>query len=307
MKSTFLYIMMVALLTACGHRASNTSSDNDSLAVDSMPIPDTPIELTLDTIQYEKEDSIASVKISIIWPKNGPKALVDSIRKFICEELSGEPVIGEDKPQVKLYEDGKAAVEACGVNSYKQLAKIWHESKEEGYAEGMTYGYFKGVYFQIETDKYVSYFSHTEGFTGGAHGYNMGYGMTFSKRNGQRIGYESEYDSKAEKFVIKNQTLFRITENPKLQAMLKEGVRSYFAEFSEDPLTEEELSEQLNGVDDINKIPLPQYAPYFSERGLEFIYQQYEIASYAVGMPSFCIPYDKVLPYLTKEAAELIK
>ena len=96
-------------------------------------------------------------------------------------------------------------------------------------------------------------------------------------------------------------------EDPKLQAMLKEGVRSYFAEFSEDPLTEEELSEQLNGVDDINKIPLPQYAPYFSERGLEFIYQQYEIASYAVGMPSFCIPYDKVLPYLTKEAAELIK
>lgn len=46
---------MAALLTACGHRASNAQSgDKDSATVDSMPIPNVPIELTLDTIQYEK-------------------------------------------------------------------------------------------------------------------------------------------------------------------------------------------------------------------------------------------------------------
>ena len=309
MKKTYIYILMAALLTtACGHRASNAQSgDKDSATVDSMPIPNVPIELTLDTIQYEKEDSIATVKISIIWPKNGPEALVASIRQYICEELASEPVMGEEKPKVKLYDDGQEAVRACGVRCYKQLADMWQKSKEEGLPSDMSYSYIKGIDFQIETKTYVSYFTHTEGFTGGAHGYNLGSGITFGKNDGRRIGYESEYDRTAEKFVVKNQTLFRTMEDPKLQAMLKEGVRSYFAEFSEDPLTEEELSEQLNGVDDINKIPLPQYAPYFSERGLEFIYQQYEIASYAVGMPSFCIPYDKVLPYLTKEAAELIK
>jgi hypothetical protein len=36
-----------------------------------------------------------------------------------------------------------------------------------------------------------------------------------------------------------------------------------------------------------------------------FVYQQYEIASYAVGMPSFTVAYDKLLPYLTPEARKV--
>jgi len=35
-------------------------------------------------------------------------------------------------------------------------------------------------------------------------------------------------------------------------------------------------------------------------------YQQYEIAPYAAGMPSFVLTYQEVRPYLTKEALQLL-
>ena len=71
--------------------------------------------------------------------------------------------------------------------------------------------------------------------------------------------------------------------------------------------TDDALKDMLISVDDVNRIPLPSAAPSFTKKGLAFIYQQYEIAPYAAGMINFDLPYDKVRPYLTKEAAELIK
>ena len=37
-----------------------------------------------------------------------------------------------------------------------------------------------------------------------------------------------------------------------------------------------------------------------------FTYQQYEIASYAAGMPEFTIPFEDLFPYLTPEAKALV-
>ena len=53
-------------------------------------------------------------------------------------------------------------------------------------------------------------------------------------------------------------------------------------------------------------IPLPSWPLYPSGDGLAFIYQQYEIASYADGMPSFTIPYADIEPYMTPEAKALL-
>ena len=88
--------------------------------------------------------------------------------------------------------------------------------------------------------------------------------------------------------------------------MIKEGVRSYFKEFDEPVATDEQLKDMLISVDDINRIPLPSAPPTFSKKGLAFLYQQYEIAPYAAGMVNFDIPYDKIRPFLTPEAAALI-
>ena len=131
-------------------------------------------------------------------------------------------------------------------------------------------------------------------------------GATFSKPDGQRIGYESTLDSESNTYYIQNQTLFQDGKNPNLIALLKQGVRSYFNDNGQS-MTDEELSDMLINVGDINHIPLPQYAPYFTPQGLTFVYQQYEIAPYAAGLPCFTLSYEKVLPFLTDEAARLTK
>ena len=56
----------------------------------------------------------------------------------------------------------------------------------------------------------------------------------------------------------------------------------------------------------VYNIPLPKNPPYFTQDGLTFVYQQYEIAPYAAGMPTFSIPYDVAKGLLLHAAADLI-
>ena len=42
------------------------------------------------------------------------------------------------------------------------------------------------------------------------------------------------------------------------------------------------------------------------ENGVGFIYQQYEIAAYAMGMPNDTIPYERIKPFMTEWSKRLI-
>ena len=299
MKYTCIYIMMAALLTACGHRASNgASTDGDSLAVTTS--------FQTDSIGIEREDSMASVKVSVQWPTSGNDSLVSAIRRYVCEELQIS-LIQEEQPEFHYYDDGKEAVQALVDTAYNDLTSSWNESKGEGIPTDMTYSCYVRISKLEETEQYITYVSNHEGFMGGAHGYASSSCQTFRKRDGLRIGYQTKFNRETEQFEKKNQNLFKDPQSAKLAQLIKEGVRSYFQECEQDVATDEQLKDMLLNVDDVNNIPLPSSAPYFTKDGLSFVYQQYEIAPYAAGMINFNIPYDKVLPYLTKDAAELIK
>ncbi len=290
-------ILMAAALSACGHRASQQgSTDSDSVAVAS--------ELLTDSIGMEREDSMASVTISVDWPKNGNDSLVQAIHQYICEALAASP-IQEGQPEVTLYDDGQKAVEATVNSRYQELKSNWLEIKGEGYP-GMTFSYYLHVFKLEDTDRYVTYETNSEGFMGGAHGFASAMSTTFRKRDGLQIGYTTEYDQQTETFVLKDQTLFKDPKSQQLAKLIKEGVRSYFKEFDESAINDEQLKDLLIGVDDIDHIPLPSAAPSFTKQGLSFVYQQYEIAPYAAGMINFNIPYKKILPFLTDDAAELV-
>lgn len=306
MKRTFLYITIAAALTACGHRASSSAADTDSATVETpQSVDEQSQKLTVDSIGLEREDSTAIVKISIDWPVNGDEALVKSIRQYICEELATSS-IQEGKPEVKLFTDGKEAVSNAFKMHYQELSDGWKEIRAMSY-DGMPFEYGLRASLEVETTSYVTYLTIGEGFLGGAHGYATSTGQTFRKSDGKRFGYHTDYNEKTDKFDIKDQTLFAETTSPKLYALIKEGVRSYFLEFEEGVKDDQELKDMLIGVEDINKIPLPSSAPYFTKDGLCFCYQQYEIAPYAAGMINFIIPYDKIRPFLTEEAQDLLR
>lgn len=88
-----------------------------------------------------------------------------------------------------------------------------------------------------------------------------------------------------------------------MQSLLLAGLVDYLSD-DEGSVNAENVRDYLF-LDD-ETVPFPVWTPHPTEEGLCFVYQQYEIAAYAMGMPSFIIPYDALRPYLTPEAADLL-
>ena len=218
---------MVALLTACGHRASQQHPGNAELT-DSVATSDVAAFVT-DSIALNREDSMAIVKVSIDWPVSGDSALVSSIRRYISEELAYNPS-QEGKPKVTLYTDGQKAVSETLNKRYKSLRKDWMEMAADGMSD-MTFEYALHTYVLENSDRYITYISHQEGYTGGAHDYALSSGQTFRKSDGLRIGYQSEYNPQKERFEVKHQTLFKNAQSPQLLALIKEATGSLNATF----------------------------------------------------------------------------
>ena len=139
-----------------------------------------------------------------------------------------------------------------------------------------------------ETDRYVIFLSEDFVFSGGAHGGILGCGpLTFDKKDGHLV----------EKF-LKDSAL------QEMQPLLRKGLVQYYASNGQE-IQPEQLGEYLTLSGDV--IPYPTWAPIPTPEGLDFTYQQYEIASYADGMPSLTLPYEEVLPFLTEDAKEIIR
>lgn len=189
------------------------------------------------------------------------------------EEAQIESYNGND---VKDCVDHYGKILACELNALATADESYYP-----------WEYNIGISISRKTDKYVVFNCSNYVYLGGAHGGVSGAGpMTFSLATGEKIRH-----------FIKDSALMP------LQAELRKGVLSYFRECEED-MTEEDMMGQLFIEDGI--IPLPAMQPEPSDNGLILTYQQYEIACYAAGMPSFCLPYELVAPYLTEEAKSIL-
>ena len=83
----------------------------------------------------------------------------------------------------------------------------------------------------------------------------------------------------------------------RIQPILKRGLCEYLE------VGPSELFDELQVEDEI---PLPANAPCPSDTGLVFSYAYYEIGPRYIGAPSFTVPYEVVLPYLSDEARSLL-
>ena len=164
---------------------------------------------------------------------------------------------------------------------------IPEERKAEILESFPRWGYEFGLRKIDDTDRYVVFQSMDYIYMGGAHGGVTGRGcLTFSKKDGALVSDFVDASRAAD-----------------MQPLMIEGLLGYYSENGYET-TWDELKESLF-IDD-GFLPLPSWPLYPSEEGLNFIYQQYEIASYAEGMPSFVVPYADIEPFLTPEAKELL-
>lgn len=161
------------------------------------------------------------------------------------------------------------------------------EEKAEMLESYPGYEYDFSLTKESETKRYVVFNSTDYIYLGGAHGGVTGEGsVTFDKRSGQRFT-----------------NFFKEGALEQMQDLLLKGVTEYFSD-NDDSVSKENVREFL--FLDSETIPFPVWTPAPTEDGLNFTYQQYEIAAYAMGMPSFTIPYEDLKPYLTPEAVDLL-
>ena len=161
------------------------------------------------------------------------------------------------------------------------------EEKAEILANSPAWGYEFNLKKIADTLGYVVFQSQNYIYQGGAHGGITGDGyLTFNRKTGRYI--EATVDPAC---------------TAAIQPLLVKGLLGYYSEFGE-KMAEEEMRERLQIEGDL--IPLPAWTPYPTAEGLCFVYQQYEIASYADGMPSFIVPFDEIQPFLTAEAKQVL-
>lgn len=210
-------------------------------------------------------------------PNSDNKLLQTIVSEWISEKLGGYYKGSYDSiaPILRLAADSAIAYNKGIIDEYGEF-------------EGDEVSEFTAKFSKIaDSRNYVTWSYEGYQYTaGGAHGYSPSLGQTFRKSDGRRIGWD----------------VFRKTDEEGFQNILKSGLKQYLRTNSDEELRSDFLNE-----DDYYLIPLPQCPPLFTSEGVKFIYGQYEIMSYAMGIPTFVISYDTLRPYMTETALKLIE
>ena len=250
--------------------------------------------LTTDSIKIENnEDSLATASLVFDYPTEGRPKMLDSVRAYINETLYHCFYPGENgkSKYAELYMGDLESGKKVGKFYGKAFAE---EMKQMRHADGMDktsapYSHYLTLRKVEDTDFFTSYVLHNYWYTGGAHGSDFTEGATISKFDGHVLSYPID--------------TLRLMD---IQPLLAQGIADYLntAKQWDDNITAKNIRDYLFLSGDT--IPLPAARPYLTAKGIMMVYQQYEIGPYAMGQPSFVIPYDKVMPFLTKDAKSVI-
>ena len=273
-KKLFAVVILCAIaLTGC-----KTKIDTQALNTLTSLSQITPADVKTRPMSLADSVTVNNVKglfkIDADFPDSGNFFVINNIREWMSEQLGGT-YEGNMEDGAKMLDHYKNVVLTdFKENIIPDMPRI----------EDMSC--YKAVKIKklYETDRYVSYLYTQEGFAGGAHGWYLMQGQTFRKSDGRRIDYD----------------IFRAELMDELADLVKDNIfTQYFESNTED-------MGNLLTMENNDFFPLPQSAPIFREDGVEFVYQQYEIACYAAGMPACVISYDLLEPFLTQAGRWLV-
>ena len=246
-------------------------------------------KLTTDSIGLGRTSGADTCSLEIDFPTGGPRRLRDSVRVFIAQQLDSLYVtMGDTKPYEQVWtegvpKNGRVLAEKYVDINLRELKRL----RGDEFPEQLGLEQSLHLYKIDETTDFVTYLSDAYSYTGGAHGSGYQAGTTFRKRDGKRLNMVVD-----------------TTKTAEMQQLLREGIVRYFRDMGENELSEHDIISHLyieNGV-----VPLPKSQPYLTKDGVVFLYGQYEIGPYVLGMPVFRAPYADVERFLTPEAADLV-
>ena len=292
MKKKHICIAAFLLATTCftGCKAGQKDSAKGDPVVEST-IDDSD-EVKTDSLVYSQNGKGYSCNIKIDFPQGNGK-LDEGIKEFLNSVLSDFAVCDNpDKPKAEYVgdkNDGKAMLSFYGKQRSKDMEEGYKSVLEfnESSEPPASYSFDGSVRLMEKAGKYVTYRIESYVYLGGAHGSSFSQEVNIVRATGKAL-----------------ETTVDTTKTSEMQPILRKGVIEYFKECGEE-VSDDKLNDMLFIND--NTIPLPATTPSLSENGLKFIYQQYEIGPYALGMVSFTVPFDKVKPFMTEEALKLIE
>lgn len=276
--------MALMALAGCTSRAAKSGT----AAAEQDSVQQTTAFAT-DSIAFcEQKDSTLKCSVVVDYP-SGDDSLSVGVRRYVAGELVRMylPAMQEENGKAPVYKgsmaDGKALVDFYGKLNFGYLKSQYAELKDLGIA-GLSYDL--GIRKTGETDRYLTYETSCYVFLGGAHGSAVCYPVNIVKATGKVLA--ATVDTLKQKA---------------LQPILRRGVKEYISKAENRKIKDRDLQNMLfveHGI-----IPLPTTVPVLTPEGLRFVYQQYEIGPYALGMVEFTVPYADVKSCLTPEAAEL--
>lgn len=298
MKKHFLTIVAMAtallvVMASCNNKKSRADYDDEDDYDDEELVEDDEDDEDEDdadqafrvkSVKFTKSNADAEMELEYDYPQNDGH-VADSVRAYLIGLEGKEDYTGS-------LRDGQAYINYIGNYKHEMLADehqtdqaTINEDREEGDDPFMlpTYSHSASCSLSDDEPGYVTYRCFTDDYMGGAHGMPYSFGVTFSKADGHRL-----YN------ILKN------TESSDFHRLVVDGLKSYFNEIGNDG----DLDEWL--LVPSAEITVPSATPFLTKEGVCFIFGAYEIAPFAAGMPEFTVPYDKIRPFLTKEALRLI-
>lgn len=301
MKKQHLSLITLALVASImmGCKASSTKAQaaND---IKEARAADTLVVNTDSCIL--QEGKIVQCAISVDYPTE-PNELSKSIRAILNEELANlylGSMNGDEIEKQESYKgdlaNGNLVIEKYCKDNFAYLKSQMKDLKDADPRADANMSYDIRLNKEAETDSYVTYHCFSYVYLAGAHGSTFERSFNIVKATGKKLSQVVD--------------TARVKD---LQPILRKGVLSYLNQQSgnesqtenEEQITDAQLNDYLfieNGI-----IPLPSSSPYLAKDGVHFIYQQYEIGPYVMGLVSFTVPLEKIKPYLTGEALKLLK
>lgn len=230
-----------------------------------------------DSFEFGKNK--AECEIEVDFPKTGNKALSNIITGWAASQIAEST--GACLDNITVSGNGQEFAKTVTDSIFTSIENDFKGFEEAGFT--LQYSYKIDIEEEYTTGRFVTYTSEVYAYTGGAHGNSTEVGAVFGLKDGRIYGWD----------------IFKEDSLPAILELVKDRLlKDYF---------EAEPGASLGDfLLDGSEIGLPVSAPYFTEDGVKFIYQNYEIAPYAAGRPSCTIPYSQLKNFFTADAKALL-
>ena len=268
---------IATIMASCSSgKKTNDASDDETIAT-AYTVETVTCK---DSVVIGKSKAVAECTIAYLKSDDADNALVKNVDKWIHHMLM------DAADSIAVGEPLASFIVNDLISSNQQDISEWEESFGKDSEFPMAYDFTYTVKPEVITPGYVTMMANSYIYTGGAHGGAATIGCTFATATGEELDFDNMFDAEAAEAVTE---------------LVKKGLMEQYFKVE----TEEDFKNSLLFGDE--PLPLPANAPFFMEEGVCFLYQQYEIACYAAGMPQCVIPYKDLRPYFTKAALAVLE